>query len=151
MRKDRGFTLIELIVVVALISIMTAIALPSYRQHVVKGKQGAAKAFLLQVASREAQYLIDNRTGFANATSTEEIRAALGVSPPSEIAALYQFSVVTFSKGTGGASPPGFRVVAAPLVTAELAGTNCLSLSDEGVKLKGTGTACSDNTATESW
>lgn len=56
----KGFSLIELLIVVAIIGILMAIALPSYNQYLIKANQAAAKAFLLEVASREEQFLIGN-------------------------------------------------------------------------------------------
>ncbi|MFK2900421.1 type IV pilin protein [Dyella jejuensis] len=52
----RGFTLIELMVVVAIIAILTAIALPIYQQQVMRSRRTAAKSALFDVASREERY-----------------------------------------------------------------------------------------------
>ncbi len=47
--KQRGFTLIELMIVVAVIAVLTLIAYPNYISSVRKGKRGQAKADLVQV------------------------------------------------------------------------------------------------------
>jgi type IV pilus assembly protein PilE len=50
MRNSRGFTLIEIMIVVVVISILAAIAFPSYRDSVRKSRRAEAKASLLEAA-----------------------------------------------------------------------------------------------------
>jgi type IV pilus assembly protein PilE len=58
----RGFTLIELMIAVAVIGILAAIAYPSYTQHVLKSRRAEAKAALLDLAARQERYFsINNR------------------------------------------------------------------------------------------
>lgn len=63
-RDQRGFTLIEIMLVVALIGIIMAVAIPSYKQHVIKGRRGEAQTALSQVAQAQERWR-SNNTAYA--------------------------------------------------------------------------------------
>ncbi|TDG12978.1 prepilin-type N-terminal cleavage/methylation domain-containing protein [Seongchinamella unica] len=60
--KQRGFTLIELMVVVIIVAVLLAIALPAYQNQVRRGNRAAAQAEMLGIANLQQQYLLSNRT-----------------------------------------------------------------------------------------
>ncbi|MGE5337378.1 MAG: type IV pilin protein [Gemmatimonadota bacterium] len=68
--RARGFTLIEIMVVVVLIAVVAAIALPMYGDHVVRGKLSEATGNLADLRTQAEQFYNDNRTyvGFGCAT-----------------------------------------------------------------------------------
>lgn len=55
--RQLGFTLIELMIVVAIVAILAAIAYPSYKDYVYKSRRAEAKAALMDRAARQEQYL----------------------------------------------------------------------------------------------
>ena len=66
---QRGVTLIELMVVVAIVAIISAFAFPSYQRYVVKTKRSVAQSALLQVADRQQQFFMDNKRFAADMTN----------------------------------------------------------------------------------
>lgn len=62
MRTVRGFSLIELMIVVAIISVLMAIAIPAYNDYQIKGKISEATGGLSQMRLQVEQYYADNRT-----------------------------------------------------------------------------------------
>lgn len=59
--RQRGVTLLELMVVVAIITILASIGYPSYMNHITRANRTAAKSFLLQVADRQEQFFANNK------------------------------------------------------------------------------------------
>lgn len=66
--SSAGFTLIELMIVVAIVGILAAIAYPSYRDQVIKSRRSDAHSVLLDVAARQERFYFDNGS-YANALS----------------------------------------------------------------------------------
>ena len=60
-RRLRGFTLIELMIAVAVVAILAAIGYPSYTEHIRKSRRATAQAALMDLASRQQAYLLDRR------------------------------------------------------------------------------------------
>jgi type IV pilus assembly protein PilE len=62
MSRFRGFTLIEVMITVAVIAILAAVALPNYIDYVTRSKLVEAKTNLSDMRTRMEQYFLDNRT-----------------------------------------------------------------------------------------
>lgn len=63
-KNTSGFTLIELMIVVAIVGILSSIAYPSYVEHVLKGRRVIAQGELLAFASAMEQYYIQNGSDY---------------------------------------------------------------------------------------
>ena len=60
--SNTGFTLIELIMVMAIVGVILSIALPSYKQSLYKARRAEAKTLLLDLANRQEQLMLDSST-----------------------------------------------------------------------------------------
>ena len=127
--RHRGFTLMELMIVAAIVAILAAIAVPSYSLYLKQSRRSDTESTLLDIAQREQQYLLDQR---ASAATT----AALGVTPPADVAQFYNIQIcqtATPCNPPGGA-PPTFVVIATPIAGTAQAGDYTLTLDNTGVR-----------------
>lgn len=106
-----GFTLIEIMIVVAIIGILAAIALPSYRVQVLKGHRVDAKAALLDLAAREEKFFATNNT---YTTSSTALNYGAATFPPISTSGTSYYTLtvtqVTTTDFTATATPTGTQV-----------------------------------------
>jgi type IV pilus assembly protein PilE len=121
--KHQGFTLIELMITVVVLSVLAAISIPSYRQYVIRGKRSAAQAVMMDIANREHQFLVANRA-YADT-------AALGYTLPPDVSDGYTWEVGTFDTGDCD-TEPCFRITFTGI--AGQAAEGDMTLDDQGVK-----------------
>ncbi len=60
--RASGFSLVELMVVVTMVGILSAIAMPSYRSYMLKANRTDAKASLLKIAAAQEKHYLQNNT-----------------------------------------------------------------------------------------
>jgi type IV pilus assembly protein PilE len=60
--KQQGVTLIELMIVVAVVGILAAIAYPSYRNQILRSHRAEAKAALLRIQVEQEKWFLQNNT-----------------------------------------------------------------------------------------
>lgn len=105
-RNQRGFTLIELMIVVALIGILVAIGYPSYQDYILKGNRAVAKAKLLDLMARQEQFFQDNKAYANDLTGLGLAAATMGADQNSNWVtagasnSIYDFSVSAFDGAT---------------------------------------------------
>lgn len=71
-RSPRGFTLVEVMVVVAIIGLLAAIAYPSYTDYLVRNNRSAAQTYMMELSQAQAQYKADTR-GYASTVDELEL------------------------------------------------------------------------------
>lgn len=121
MKTHKGFSLIELMVVVVIVGILAAVAFPSYQSHLVKSNRAAAQAFMMDVENRQKQYLLDARSYAADLT-------ALGMAAPADVSSFYSVTIAA------SATPPAFEIKATPVAGTRQEADGELTLLSDGTK-----------------
>jgi type IV pilus assembly protein PilE len=139
-RAARGFTLIELMIVVLVVAILGAIAYPSYTDSVRKGRRGQAKTDLLELSQLAERWKTVNNTyvGFGSPGGDCILSGEMGRSPHSGTA-YYNVCI--------NATATTYTLTATPIPgTAQASDTKCgaMSIDQAGVKGKTGSGAVSD-------
>lgn len=116
----RGVTLVELMIVILVLGILVTIAYPNYRQYAARAKRTEARAALLQIATNQERFYLQNNTYTNNL-------ANLGFPP----GACYQTSSGSYSVCIPNANANDFTATATYLNADNEAGV-CASFSIDG-------------------
>jgi type IV pilus assembly protein PilE len=132
-QKQRGFTVIELMIVVVIVAILLSIGLPSYQQQLQKARRTLGRAELMEVMARQEQFFLNHRqyaaalTDLGYPASPYAIGTDGNDGPATAAGRIYLIEISTL--------PVGFALFAIPQLTQSrdrLCGT--LSLTSAGVK-----------------
>lgn len=122
-----GFTLIELMITVAIVAILASVAYPSYQQHIIRSNRSEALQFMLTIANREEENLLNTR-------SYTDL-AGLGLSLPSRLASFYTFTAAAATSCNGATlTAPAFCITATPVSSSSQKNDGTLTLDSQGNK-----------------
>lgn len=124
--RQQGFTLIELMIVVAVVGILAAVAYPAYIDQIRKSRRAEVQATLMNISARQQQMLLDTRS---YATTV----GALNITLPNSVQQTY---AVTMSVGT--ATMPTFSVIATPSGAQAADKCGVLSINQIGTRTPAT-------------
>ena len=138
-RQHQGFTLIEVMIVVAIVGILAAIAMPSYNEYIRRGHRAEARAALLQAA----QWL----ERAATATGTYPLTASF----PTTLTTMQsgRYTVAVASPPASAASGAAFTLTATP--AGGQVGDKCGSYTLTHSGVRGAASAASGALVTECW
>ena len=148
--RQSGFTLIEMMITVAIIGILAAVAYPSYQGYIHRANRSAAQSFMMGIANKQQQYLLDARR--FGASSVAEIAASppttlteLNLVIPSDVSKNYKVTAICTMPAAAGSctaavGAPNYIITATP-ISGQLANDpkygNCGALTVNAAGAKG--------------
>lgn len=139
-RPQRGFTLLELMIVVVIISVLAAIAIPAYGRYAYRARRADGQELLLRIASaQERFYATNNKYGPLSGAN------GLGYTDPAISEKGYYSVASVVSADPAGNSSQTFIATATPISSQANDLCGALTINHAGVKTPGTASASSNS------
>ena len=135
--RSRGFSLIELMIVLSVIAILTTVGYPSYMNYVVRSSREAAKSELLQFANLQEKIYLNSSSYATSVTTAYNGRAdgGLGFTTGTSGDGKYAYTIVPTVGPTNI-----YTITATPVVTSSQASDGNLVVSSDGTRAWGSKT-----------
>ena len=127
-KRNRGFTLIELMIVVVVIGILASIAYPSYTEYVLRGKRAECKSAILQTANLLERYFTVNNT------YSDDFADIGGKAFSGDNSASSACTLAIEPETASDTMADGFKITGTPAATDSKCGN--LTLNQKGIKGK---------------
>lgn len=124
----KGFTLIELMIVLTILGIISMVAFPSYQEYVRRGERTAAMTFVSEIAQRQ-EVVFNNTRAYADSLS------ALGLTLPSKMAQTYQSPSISRVQAAAG-TVPSYTIVLTPTTSGIMKNDGSLVYCSSGQRFR---------------
>ncbi|MEZ5472568.1 MAG: type IV pilin protein [Marinicella sp.] len=128
--KNKGFSLIELMIVIAILALLIAYAVPGYRSYVLKSKRGAAQNRLMEIAGMYEKYYANINTYPTGLTGGAD---TLGL--PNSFITLDDYTISAANTATGWS-------LTATATGHQTADTDCPTITFDNLGNKGPASTC---------
>ncbi|MEN9596275.1 MAG: hypothetical protein RL236_709 [Pseudomonadota bacterium] len=137
--KQMGFTLVELMIAVAIVGIFASISYPSYQSHIMKAKRSEAQAALVSMATAMEQWRVENNNSYCG-SGTDTDCPTLSVSEIFAVQVPINGGTKTYDLSFDAAPMKTFYKLKAIPFFYDSCGN--LTLDSTGIKASSTGTNC---------
>ena len=135
---SRGFTLIELMIVIAILGALAAFAIPNYRNYNMRANRSVAAQMLLAIQNREEQYMLDARdyTDILGSTGLNMSQEGWTCTTSAATGCSNLFYTVTVAKNPGTCTAPCYTLTATPITGKYQTADGYLTLTNTGIRYR---------------